>query len=138
MKIRGLENLPGELTHLRANGMTFRPPQGWAPADWLLSDMLIDPGQCLGLLRRWLGGGWMRRFIVNVKLPQREPLAALRPIEAFLAAQPGLRWSLRQLYHDRREVTAMGESARTAQGRPSRERPARRGSTRGRPARRRR
>jgi len=117
LKLRGLEELPGELTHRRANGLTFRPPQGWAPADWLLSDMLVTPGQCLGLLRRWLGAGWARRFIVNVKLPQRDPLVALAPIEAFLAAQRGLAWRLRQLYHDRREVTAIGEPAPARAGR---------------------
>ena len=104
--------LAGELTHLRANGMSFKPPSGWTPVDWLVSDMLIAPGQCLGLLRRWLARGQARRFIVNVKLPQRDPLVALRPIEEFLAGQRGLRFQLRQLYHDRREVTALGLVAR--------------------------
>ena len=108
MKLKGVEALGGELTHLRANGLTFRPPPGWTPVDWLVSDMLVPPGPCVGLLRRWLQGGWARRFIVNIKLPQRLPLAALGPVEALLTEQRGLRYHLRQLYHDRREVTAMG------------------------------
>ena len=108
MKLKGVEALGGELTHLRANGLTFRPPPGWTPVDWLVSDMLVPPGPCVGLLRRWLQGGWARRFIVNIKLPQRMPLTALQPVEALLLEQRGLRYHLRQLYHDRREVTAMG------------------------------
>jgi hypothetical protein len=108
LKLAGLDALPGELTHLRADGLRLRPPPGWLPADWLLSDMLIAPGVCLGLLRKWIEGGWMRRFVVNVKLPQREPLAALAPLCDFLAGVPGLAWRMRQLYHDRREVTVLG------------------------------
>ena len=104
------ENLAGELTHLRANGMSFKPPPGWTPVDWLVSDMLVSPGQSLGLLRRWLPQGWARRIVVNIKLPQREPLAALQPIQEFLAGQHGLRFQIRQLYHDRREVTLLGET----------------------------
>ncbi|HKI97251.1 MAG TPA: SAM-dependent methyltransferase [bacterium] len=111
LKLPGLDALPGELTHLRSDGLRLRPPPGWVPADWLLSDMLIAPGVCLGLLRKWIEGGWMRRFIVNVKLPQREPLAALKPLREYLAGVPGLVWRMRQLYHDRREVTVMGELA---------------------------
>ena len=109
LKLPGPEARAGDLTHLRADGLAYRPPPAWLPVDWLLSDMLIPPGVCLGLLKKWIGGGWMRRFIVNVKLPQREPLVALEPVRAFLAGVPGLQWRLRQLYHDRREVTVMGE-----------------------------
>jgi FtsJ-like methyltransferase len=111
LKLPGLDALPGELTHLHSDGLRLRPPPDWLPADWLLSDMLIAPGVCLGLLRKWIGAGWMRRFIVNVKLPQREPLAALRPLRDYLAGVPGLAWRMRQLYHDRREVTVLGELA---------------------------
>jgi 23S rRNA C2498 (ribose-2'-O)-methylase RlmM len=90
--------------------MRFRPHNyARAPVDWLLSDMLIAPGQALGLLRRWLDGGWARRLVVNIKLPQQYPLAALTPICAYLREVPGLRFQMRQLYHDRREVTVMGE-----------------------------
>ena len=108
LRLQHVEELPGELTHLRADGLRFRPPASWLPVDWLLADMLIPPGVCLGLLKKWIGNGWMRRFVVNLKLPQREPLAALAPVREYLAGVPGLRWRMRQLYHDRREVTVMG------------------------------
>jgi hypothetical protein len=87
--------------------------------------MLIAPGQALGLLRKWLGGAWARRCIVNLKLPQKEPLVALAPVREFLAGVPRLRFQLRQLYHDRREVTLMAELAPGAgppPGNPARER----------------
>ncbi len=104
--------------------------------DWLLADMLISPGVCLGLLRKWLGNGWARRFIVNVKLPQRNPLPALQPLRDYFAKERGLRVSLRQLYHDRREITVMGE--RTPPGKPARPAPGAAASRRGggKPARR--
>lgn len=114
LRLRDVDDLPGTLTHVRADGLRFRPPAPWLPVDWLLVDMLIPPGVCLGLLKKWIGNGWMRRFVVNLKLPQREPLAALHPVREYLAGvpgspgSPGFWWRMRQLYHDRREVTVMG------------------------------
>jgi 23S rRNA C2498 (ribose-2'-O)-methylase RlmM len=51
---------------------------------------------------------WMRHFVFNVKLPQEQPLEALQPMIAYLEKVPDLRWRMRQLYHDRREVTVWG------------------------------
>jgi 23S rRNA (cytidine2498-2'-O)-methyltransferase len=124
LKIGGLDDLPGQLTHLREDGLAFRPGAEWLPVDWLAADMLIAPGQALGLLRRWLAEGWMRRFIVNVKLPQRHPLVALEPIREHLRGVPGCSFRLRHLYHDRREVTLMGtaEPKASASQRPGQRR----------------
>ena len=112
IKIRGMDDLPGRLTHLREDGLRYRPPEPWVPVDWLLSDMLIPPGVTLGLLRKWLERSWMQRFIVNIKLPQRNPYRALEPIARFLddavGSGAGLAVGMRQLYHDRREVTVWG------------------------------
>jgi|GEM_PF-233603 len=109
LRIETPGELPGKLTHVRQDGLGYVPPPEWRPVDWLLSDMLVAPGECLGLLRRWLGGGGCRRFVVNVKLPQKQPLVALRPILSFLQGLEGGHWRMRQLFHDRREVTLMGE-----------------------------
>lgn len=108
LRLGDVEDLPGTLTHMRSDGLRFRPPARWLPVEWLLADMLIPPGVCLGLLRKWIGNRWMRRFVVNLKLPQREPLTALHPVREYLAGVPDLQWRMRQLYHDRREVTVMG------------------------------
>ncbi len=98
----------GRLVHLRENGITFRPPAAWTPADWLVSDMLIPPGQTLGMIRKWVEEPLARRFVFNIKLPQQHLYPVLRPIEAYLRRVPGLRFQMRQLYHDRREVTVFG------------------------------
>ncbi len=106
LKLKGLGQLGGEVTHIREDGLRFRPPR---PVHWLVSDMLLPPGQSLVLLRKWMDAGWMRRFVFNLKLPQGDPLAALAPFQHDLEGRPGVRYLLRQLYHDRDEVTLMGE-----------------------------
>ena len=109
-RVRAVDNgsmrLPDSdrLEHLRANGLTFTPQI----CDWLVADMLIPPGACLGVLRRWLETGMARRVIMNVKLPQQEVMAGLLPLLIYLRGQPG-RWEVRQLFHDRREVTLWGQ-----------------------------
>jgi len=99
----------GSLTHLRENGITFMPPPAWLPLDWMASDMLIPPGQTLGMIRKWMEHAWMRRFVFNVKLPQQQPYPVLKPIETYLRSQPQIKFHIRQLYHDRREVTVFGK-----------------------------
>ncbi len=108
MKLKDLGAAGGSLTHLRENGISFTPPPAWRPLDWMVSDMLIPPGQTLGMIRKWIEHGWMRRFVFNVKLPQQQPYPVLKPIETYLRSQPGIKFQIRQLYHDRREVTVFG------------------------------
>ena len=111
LKLQDLGTAGGSLTHLRENGITFTPPPAWLPLDWMVSDMLIPPGQTLGMIRKWMEHIWMRRFVFNVKLPQQQPYPVLKPIEAFLHSQSGIKFQIRQLYHDRREVTVFGRRA---------------------------
>jgi 23S rRNA (cytidine2498-2'-O)-methyltransferase len=94
--------------HVLRDGLSYAPPRPWVPVDWLASDMLQPPGRVLGMLRRWFDGRWMRRFVVNVKIPQDHPWTALAPLAEFLEGQRGLEFRVRQLYHDRREVTVVG------------------------------
>ena len=108
LKLQDLGTAGGSLTHLRENGIAFTPPPAWRPLDWMVSDMLIPPGQTLGMFRKWMEHGWMRRFVFNVKLPQQQPYPVLKPIEAYLHNQSGIKFHIRQLYHDRREVTVFG------------------------------
>jgi len=109
---RGPLKLPpdaaSEIEHLRENGLTFSPSPRLLPVDWLLCDMLVSPGTALGILKRWLGRSWMRRFVVNMKLPQERPYRSIQDLEAYLASRRGLTWKILQLYHDRREVSAWG------------------------------
>ncbi len=94
----------GTVRHLRENGITFEPD---IKVDWLVADMLIAPGVALGLLRRWTATTRARNIICNIKLPQENPWLAIEPIEKMLQDQQTYRWSIKQLYHDRREVTVM-------------------------------
>jgi hypothetical protein len=99
---------PGTLTHIRHDGIGFTPPPSLRPVDWMVSDMLTDSGTNMGMLRKWLDNRWMRRFVVNIKLPQDHPLQAIATLERFLSRYRHFNLSIRQLYHDRREVTIMG------------------------------
>ena len=93
---------------MRRDGIGFEPPESERPLDWLACDMLIPPGQALGMMRRWLENGWARRFIINIKLPQQQPMSALQPLVEYLERMPDLAFGIRNLYHDRREVTLFG------------------------------
>ena len=99
---------PGALQHVLQDGIPYTPPPQWLPVDWLASDMLIPPGRTLGMLRKWMDGRWLRRFVVNVKIPQDHPWSVIRPLEEYLGSLRGVTFRIRQLYHDRREVTMMG------------------------------
>ena len=103
MKITG--GYPGRLDHLCADGLRFEPE---GCADWMVSDMLIPPGQALGLLRRWLKRGVVKNFVVTIKIPQEEVWVPLVAIEEYLQGLNGVAWEMRQLYHNRREVTVWG------------------------------
>lgn len=96
----------GRVKHLRENGLTYMLP-GNERVDWLVSDMLIPPGAALGLLRRWLESGRADRVVCNMKIPQREPYAAIRPLLDYLQRYTGRCVKVKQLYHDRREITVM-------------------------------
>lgn len=97
----------GTVEHRRENGITFAAPADWPTVDWLVGDMLIAPGVALGLLRRWLESGRARRIICNIKLPQQHAYAAVAPVEALLLRHTEYQYVIKQLYHDRREVTVM-------------------------------
>ncbi len=101
-------HLPEVLEHRRVDGMTFEPSGLWRPADWLLCDMLVPPAATIGLLRKWLTRRWMRRFAINLKLPQVQPWTVVAALDSLLAATPRVTYRIRQLYHDRREVSAWG------------------------------
>jgi len=51
---------------------------------------------------------WMNNFVCNMKLPQQHPYAPVKPVEDYVWNQDAYQVSIRQLYHDRREVTVMG------------------------------
>jgi 23S rRNA (cytidine2498-2'-O)-methyltransferase len=98
-----------EIEHRREDAFRFRPA---APLDWLFCDLVEDPRRVMtGIVEPWLAQGWCRRLVVNLKFGQVDPLALLAdlrsPDSPWTRRVPGRR--IQHLYHDREELTAVGE-----------------------------
>lgn len=103
MKGGGLH--PG-IAHLTEDAFLFRPEK---PLDWLFCDMVEDPERVVALVERWLKDGWCRRFVVNLKFGRTDPLPLLRRAEVLRKHCAALK--MRHLFHDREEITLVGERA---------------------------
>ncbi len=115
IKVTAVDNGPmapslmdsGLVEHIRADGFVFRPRK---PVDWMVCDIVEKPARTAALIEAWLGEGYCREAVVNLKLPMKQRYAEVRRllerISDGLAAR-GVRASIacRQLYHDREEVT---------------------------------
>ncbi|MCX5681324.1 MAG: hypothetical protein NT079_03485 [Candidatus Omnitrophica bacterium] len=100
-----------KMHHLKTDALTYEHGRS-KPVDWLLCDILEKPGIVLNLLHKWLSQKWCRRFIVNFKVGRSDPIVLLKEIRD---TRKGLslyskRFVVRQLYHDREEITLMGEA----------------------------
>ena len=98
------------MTHLKVDALSYRY-ESPRPADWLLCDILEKPEVILNLLHKWLAQKWCRYFIVNIKVGRNDPILLLKKIRD---AQQGILplceiLHIRQLYHDREEITLMGK-----------------------------
>ncbi|MDE2490233.1 MAG: rRNA methyltransferase, partial [Elusimicrobia bacterium] len=96
---------PG-IVHRAEDAFKFAPE---APVDWLFCDMVEDPERVAALLEGWLSRGWCRRFVVNLKFARRDPLPLLRRARGLGRLCADLK--VRHLYHDREEITLVGERA---------------------------
>jgi len=104
------------VTHLRADGLSYLPKR---PVDWMVCDIVEQPSRIATLVARWLGEGHARHAIFNLKLPMKKRYDEVRRCEAIIrdalaAAHVKHTLALRQLYHDREEVT--GYCAATGSG----------------------
>jgi 23S rRNA (cytidine2498-2'-O)-methyltransferase len=97
----------GLVEHVRADGFHYAPPR---PADWMVCDIVEQPVRIAKLIGRWIGEGWCRSSIFNLKLPMKkrydEVKRCMGLIRNELERLP-LRYffSVKHLYHDREEVT---------------------------------
>jgi 23S rRNA (cytidine2498-2'-O)-methyltransferase len=98
------------IRHLESDALTYEP-DGNGSVDWLLCDVLEDPELILNLLRKWFSRKWCRSFVVNLKVGRHDPVAVLKKIKdpAEGLSQYCQTLLMRQLYHDREEITLMGE-----------------------------
>ncbi len=98
----------GMIEHVRADGFTWRPRSS---VDWLVCDMVEQPARIAALVTEWVATGRARRAIFNLKLPMKKRLAELERCRQAIHARldrdtlPHV-LRVRQLYHDREEVTA--------------------------------
>jgi 23S rRNA (cytidine2498-2'-O)-methyltransferase len=95
------------VTHLRADGLSWRPQR---QVDWLVCDIVEQPAKIAALVARWIAEGGARHAIFNLKLPMKKRYAAVMDCkqiidDAMRRARVSYGISLRQLYHDREEVT---------------------------------
>lgn len=96
----------GVVEHVRADGFRWRPAR---PVDWLVCDMVEQPGRVADLIGRWLADGACRHALFNLKLPMKKRHAETQACLARLheSAEIALDVRCRQLYHDREEVTVL-------------------------------
>ena len=105
--------LKGELVdnalvrHLREDGFRYRPKRA---VDWMVCDMVEQPVRIAQLVAMWFREGWTERCIFNLKLPMKKRLEEVRKCHAIIEEalqMSGRDYELRikQLYHDREEVT---------------------------------
>ncbi len=95
----------GLLEHRREDGFRFRPRKA---VDWMVCDMVEQPARIAALVAGWLAAGNCRDCIFNLKLPMKKRYAQVqscRDIIARTLASRRFELRLKQLYHDREEVT---------------------------------
>jgi 23S rRNA (cytidine2498-2'-O)-methyltransferase len=78
--------------------------------DWLVCDIVLQPIRIAALVGDWIAEGLARRAIVNLKLPMKRRYAEVERCLDLLRSrlrETGVTADLtvRQLYHDREEVT---------------------------------
>jgi 23S rRNA (cytidine2498-2'-O)-methyltransferase len=97
----------GLVHHVRTDGFSFNPE---GPVDWMVCDIVEQPIRIAKLVGQWMAQGWCRSSIFNLKLPMKkrydEEKRCMDLIRGELSrASLRSELSVKQLYHDREEVT---------------------------------
>lgn len=95
-------HLAGRVEHLRVNAFGFEPE---IPADWVLCDMAYRPLEVAALLAKWGRRRWAQFLLANIKLPMNRRVDMLARVREILTTGGWTGLRMRQLYHDRHEVT---------------------------------
>jgi 23S rRNA (cytidine2498-2'-O)-methyltransferase len=91
-----------KVKHFFCSAFEFEPAN---PVDWLFCDMAWRPLEVAQLLGKWARRGWATQLVSNIKLPMKDKLPTLLRVRQTLEASGWHRVKMRQLYHDRDEVT---------------------------------
>lgn len=95
----------GQVKHRRDDGFHYQPAE---PVDWMVCDMVESPSRIARLAAQWIAQGWCRETIFNLKLPMKkrwEEVVRCREIIDEALGGGGYFLRMKQLYHDREEVT---------------------------------
>ncbi len=101
-------NLSPELTrhpkvrHVKESAFAYAPEE---PLDWLFCDMAWRPLEVAQLLAKWARRGWATQLVANLKLPMKDKNPILWRARGILEEAGWRGVKMRQLYHDRDEVT---------------------------------
>lgn len=93
------------VTHVKSSAFSFAPEE---PVDWLFCDMAWRPLEVAQLLGKWGRRAWATFLVANIKLPMKDKNPILYRVKTTLLQEGA--WKdlrVRQLYHDRDEVTVL-------------------------------
>jgi len=92
------------LRHVKESAFTFEPEE---TVDWLFCDMAWRPLEAAALLAKWARRHWARMLVANLKLPMKRKAEMAIRLREVLADGGWTRIRMRQLYHDRDEITVV-------------------------------
>ncbi|HVV51989.1 MAG TPA: SAM-dependent methyltransferase, partial [Polyangia bacterium] len=97
-----------DVTTTIGNAFNYTPA---APVDWLVCDVVCEPPRSLALCDRWLTGGLCRNLVVTVKFKGRAGYGVLAELPALFARVRPAFARVKQLAHNKNEVTVMVRQA---------------------------
>lgn len=96
----------GQVKHRQEDGFRYRPP---VPVDWVVCDMVAPPSRIAALMAEWIAEGHAKNAMFNLKLPMKKRIEELERCRDLIEERLSPRdyvLRIKQLYHDREEVTA--------------------------------
>ena len=98
-----------DVAYVSADGFVYKPPK---PVDWVVCDIVDKPMRTLERMAVWFTSGWTKCALFNLKLPMKSRFdtveACLAKLQSRLeGADIAAEVRVKQLYHDREEVTVI-------------------------------
>lgn len=94
--------------HFKQSAFEFAPDE---PVDFLFCDMAWRPLEVAQLLGKWARKRYASQVVANIKLPMKDKLPTLVRVRQTLLDSGWKNLRVRQLYHDRDEVTVTARRA---------------------------